>query len=160
MPIGEVGELWFRGPVLMEGYYGRERFEVFTADEWYRTGDLFTSTPTASTTSTAGSGDMIKTAGANVSPREVEAALRDVTGAPRALVLGIADAERDQVVAAVILAEPDHRPDLDRVRADLRARLSAYKVPRRFLVLAPDEMPMLSSGKPDLRRIAEQFDEQ
>ena len=106
------------------------------------------------------SGDMIKTAGANVSPREVEAALREVTGAPGVLVLGIPDAERGQVVAAVVLAEADDRPDLDRVRADLRARLSAYKVPRRFLVLAPDELPMLSSGKPDLRRIAEQFDEQ
>ena len=75
-------------------------------------------------------------------------------------MLGIPDAERGQVVAAIILAEPDDRPDLDRVRAELRARLSAYKVPRRFLVLAPDELPMLSSGKPDLRRIAEQFDEQ
>ena len=64
------------------------------------------------------------------------------------------------MVAAVILAEPDDRSRPRRVRADLRARLSAYKVPRRFLVLAPDELPMLSSGKPDLRRIVEQFDEQ
>ena len=51
-------------------------------------------------------------------------------------------------------------PTSTRPRSDLRARLSAYKVPRRFLVLAPDELPMLSSGKPDLRRIVERFDEQ
>ena len=37
---GEVGELWFRGPFLMEGYYGRERHETFDPDGWYRTGDL------------------------------------------------------------------------------------------------------------------------
>ena len=160
VPTGEVGELWFRGPALMEGYYGRERFEVFTADEWYPTGDLFSVDDDGFYYFHGRRGDMIKTAGANVSPREVEAALREVTGAPGALVLGIPDAERGQVVAAVVLAEADDRPDLDRVRADLRARLSAYKVPRRFLVLAPDELPMLSSGKPDLRRIVERFDEQ
>jgi acyl-CoA synthetase (AMP-forming)/AMP-acid ligase II len=160
VPTGELGELWFRGPVLMEGYYGRERFEVFTADEWFPTGDLFSVDADGFYYFHGRSGDMIKTAGANVSPREVEAALREVTGAPGVLVLGIPDAERGEVVAAVILVEADDRPDLDRVRADLRARLSAYKVPRRFLVLAPSELPMLSSGKPDLRRIAEQFDEQ
>ena len=37
---GEVGELWFRGPFLMEGYYGRERHETFDPDDWFRTGDL------------------------------------------------------------------------------------------------------------------------
>ena len=84
---GELGELWFRGPNLMEGYYGRERHEVFTPDGWFRTGD-------ACTTDTEGylyfrgrRGDMIKTAGANVSPREVEPVLREVTGCEYAIVL-------------------------------------------------------------------------
>src|SRR3546814_12782134 len=40
LAAGEVGELWLRGPALMEGYYGRERHETLTADGWYRTGDL------------------------------------------------------------------------------------------------------------------------
>jgi acyl-CoA synthetase (AMP-forming)/AMP-acid ligase II len=101
---------------------------------------------------------MIKTAGANVSPLEVEAALTDATGGLVTMVLGVPDPERDQVVAAVILAEPDTAPDLDALRTDLRARLSAYKVPRRFLVLAPGDLPMLSSGKPDLKAIEELFD--
>ena len=39
--VGQVGELWFRSPFLMEGYYGRERHETFTPDGWFRTGDLF-----------------------------------------------------------------------------------------------------------------------
>ena len=77
-----------------------------------------------------------------VSSLEVEAALSDATGGLAAMVLGVPDPERDQVVAAVILAEPDTAPDLDALRTELRARLSAYKVPRRFLVLA------LSFGPP------------
>jgi acyl-CoA synthetase (AMP-forming)/AMP-acid ligase II len=156
---GEVGELWFRGPSLMEGYDGRERFEVFTADEWFGTGDLFTVDREGFFYFHGRRGDMIKTAGANVSPREVEGALRDVTGGLGALVIGLPDDQRGEVVAALLLADPDDAPDLDELRRDLRARLSAYKVPRRFAVVAPDALPMLPGGKPDLRTIVERFDE-
>ncbi len=49
------GELWFRGPFLMEGYYGRERHEMFDPDGWFRTGDLVDRRRrTASSTSRAG----------------------------------------------------------------------------------------------------------
>ena len=54
-------------------------------------------------------GDMIKTGGANVSPREVEAVIRDVTGGQLAIVFGVDDAERGQIVAAVIVAAADAR---------------------------------------------------
>jgi acyl-CoA synthetase (AMP-forming)/AMP-acid ligase II len=159
VPVGVIGELWLRGPSLMEGYYGRERFEVFTPDGWYRTGDLFHVDGDGFYYFHGRRGSMIKTAGANVSPLEVEAAVSDATGGLAVMVLGIPDPEREQVVAALILAEPGTAPDLDALRADLRTRLSAYKVPRRFLVVAPDALPMLSSGKPDLSAIEELFDE-
>jgi acyl-CoA synthetase (AMP-forming)/AMP-acid ligase II len=158
VPVGTIGELWLRGPSLMEGYYGRERGEVFTADGWYRTGDLFHVDADGFFYFHGRRGSMIKTAGANVSPLEVEAALSDATGGLATMVLAVPDPERDQVVAAVILAEPDTAPDLDALRTELRRRLSAYKVPRRFLVLAPADLPMLSSGKPDLSSIVELFD--
>ena len=58
---GEQGELWFRGPLLMEGYYGRERHEVFTADGWYRTGDAFTVDEEGFFYFHGRRGDMIKT---------------------------------------------------------------------------------------------------
>jgi len=144
----------------MEGYYGRERAEVFTPDGWYRTGDMFHVDADGFFYFHGRRGSMIKTAGANVSPLEVEAALSEATGGLVTMVLGVPDPERDQVVAAVILAEPDTAPDLDALRTELRSRLSAYKVPRRFLVLAPADLPMLSSGKPDLKAIEELFDEQ
>ncbi|MEX1006601.1 MAG: class I adenylate-forming enzyme family protein [Acidimicrobiia bacterium] len=159
VPDGVVGELWFRGPALMEGYDGVEHCDVFTADEWYRTGDLFTVDDDGFYYFKGRRGDMIKTAGANVSPREVESALREVTGGLDVLVIGIPDTERGQIVGAVIIAEPERAVDLDRVRDGLRARLSAYKVPRRFVCIAPGDLPMLSSGKPDQRQIVALFDE-
>ena len=152
-----VGELWFRGPSLMEGYYGRERAEVFTADGWYRTGDLFRVDDDGYFYFLGRRGDMIKTAGANVSPREVEAALREVTGGLGALVLGLPDAERGQVVGAVVLAGPDDAPDIEQVRQDLRAGCRRTRCRGASSCSGPTSCPMLSSGQarpaPDHRAV-------
>jgi acyl-CoA synthetase (AMP-forming)/AMP-acid ligase II len=153
--VDRIGELWLRGPSLMEGYYGRERHETFTPDGWYRTGDLFRVDLDGFHYFIGREGDMIKTAGANVAPREVEAAIAEATGLV-AHVIGIDDDERGQLVAAVVrLPAGQAPPDEDELHAALRAHLSAYKVPRRYRFLADDEIPMLSSGKLDTRALAE-----
>ena len=117
----------------MEGYYGRERCEVFDPDGWFRTGDLFHVDDGGLFYFHGRRGDMIKTAGANVSPREVEAVLADVAGL-RAHVVGLDDADRGQRVAAAIVSDDARRP-ATRSRRSLRERLSSYKVPKTFLVL-------------------------
>jgi acyl-CoA synthetase (AMP-forming)/AMP-acid ligase II len=146
------GELWLRGPGLMEGYYGRERSETFTPDGWYRTGDLFRTDEDGFFYFLGRAGDMIKTAGANVSPREVEAAILDETGLV-AHVVGIDDADRGQVVAAAVRGTVD----VGQLEVALRQRLSAFKVPKRWLLLADEDVPMLSSGKLDGRALRELF---
>ncbi len=155
--VGDVGELWLRGDALMEGYYGRERRDTFTPDGWYATGDLFHVDDDGFHYFHGRRGDMIKTAGANVAPREVEAAIAEATGLV-AHVVGIDDAARGQLVAAAVRvprgADP---PDEGELRAALRQRLSAYKVPKRFLFLADDEVPMLSSGKLDAVALRQRF---
>jgi acyl-CoA synthetase (AMP-forming)/AMP-acid ligase II len=155
---GEAGVLWFRGPFLMEGYDGRERHDTFDPDGWYCTGDLVTVDGDGFFYFRGRSSDMIKTAGANVSPREVEAAILEVSGLV-AHVVGVDDEARGQVVAALVRAPADHdtagEVDVDDLRARLRERLSAYKVPRRIAVVRDDEVPMMSSGKLDLRALEE-----
>jgi acyl-CoA synthetase (AMP-forming)/AMP-acid ligase II len=153
--VGEPGELWLRGPLLMEGYYGRERWTTFTPDEWYRTGDAFRRDADGYLYFLGRRDDMIKSGGANVSPREVEGVLHDATGGLLSIVFGVPDAERGAVVAAVVVADDDVAVDTDELRDVLRARLSAYKVPRRIVRFTPTELPMLSSGKPDMRRLVE-----
>jgi acyl-CoA synthetase (AMP-forming)/AMP-acid ligase II len=154
---GEIGELCLRSPFLMEGYYGRERDDTFTPDGWYCTGDLFHADADGFFYFHGRRGDMIKTAGANVSPREVEAAIADVSGLV-AHVLGIDDADRGQLVAAAVRVPRDRAaPDPDELRAALRKKLSAYKVPQRFIALADDSVPMLSSGKLDTRALRDMF---
>ena len=155
--VGEVGELWFRGPFLMEGYYGRERHETFEPDGWYRTGDLFRTDEDGFFYFAGRRGDMIKTSGANVSPREVEAAIFALTNLV-AHVIGLADRDRGQLVAAAIrLPAGTPQPDAGKLRSALRGRLSAYKVPQRIVFLPPEDVPMLSSGKLDSRALKERL---
>jgi acyl-CoA synthetase (AMP-forming)/AMP-acid ligase II len=152
-PPGEPGELWLRGPFLMEGYYGREHGETFGPDGWYRTGDLVSTDDDGFFYFRGRRGEMIKTAGANVSPREVEAAILELTGLT-AHVAGVDDEARGQVVAAMIrVPAGQDAPDADELRERLRRRLSAYKVPRRIVLAADAEVPMMSSGKVDLRAL-------
>jgi acyl-CoA synthetase (AMP-forming)/AMP-acid ligase II len=155
-PAGEVGHVQVQGPSLFSGYWGRpERSaEAFTADGWYRTGDLFHTDADGYFYFTGRHGDMIKTAGANVAPREVEAAILDAAGLA-AHVVGLDDPERGQVVAAAIRTRDP--VDEDALHAALRERLSAYKVPKRYVFLADEDVPMLSSGKLDGRALKGMF---
>lgn len=155
--VGEPGELRFRGPFLMEGYYGRERHDVFDADGWYRTGDFVVFDADGFFYFQGRRGDIIKTSGANVSPREVEAAIADLTGFT-AHVVGLADAARGQVVAAALRVPAGRVVDIEELRRGLAERLSAYKMPRRFLLLADADVPLLSSGKLDRPALEALFD--
>ena len=151
---GGVGELCIRGPYVMQGYYKRSREECFDADGWFHTGDLVRVDADGFCYFVGRLSAMIKTAGANVSSAEVEKAIARVTGA-QAHVVGIPDAERGEVVAAVVV-----QPGLDEtaLRERLKAELSEYKIPKRFLALPSSEIPLLSSGKVDMRRLKKLFD--
>ena len=149
------GELWLRGPFLMQHYHKRSREESFDADGWFHTGDLVRVDEDGFVYFLGRLGSMIKTAGANVSPGEVEKAIANVAGLV-AHVVGVPDAERGQVVAAAVLADEGQEFDEADLRERLRTELSAYKIPRRFIVLT--ELPLMSSGKVDVRRLVGLFD--
>ena len=156
-PPGQVGELHLRGPAMMEGYCGRERHQTFDRDGWYHTGDLFTRDGDGLYYFKGRAGDMIKTSGANVSPREVEAAVLAEAGLV-AHVVGLDDPAAGQVVAAAIRVPPGTvAPDPAQLQSSLRQRLSAYKVPKVIVLMAEDEVPVMSSGKLDIRALKERF---
>jgi acyl-CoA synthetase (AMP-forming)/AMP-acid ligase II len=150
---GEEGELWIRGYSLMHGYYKREDHETFDDEHWLRTGDrvLFRD---GCLFYTGRYSEIIKSAGANVSPPEVEAVLMAAPDVGLAVVVGLADAERGEIVAAALLPRPGMDIDLAAVRARVDANLSSFKQPRRYLVLSDTEFPYLATGKPDKRALA------
>ena len=155
VPEGTEGEVLVRGYSLMLGLYKHERGEIFDADGWYHTGDrgyfdqgwfFFTGR----------SSDLIKTKGANVSPSEVEAALCDIPGVQQAFVFGIDHDEHGQEVVALVVPSTtvDPSPDAQSLTPQLKQRLSSYKVPRQIFLLAPGDVPYLSSQKADRRALA------
>ncbi|PQM44312.1 Long-chain-fatty-acid--CoA ligase [Mycobacterium talmoniae] len=152
---GQPGELWVRGAYLMQGYHKRAREECFDADGWFHTGDLVRTDADGYYYFLGRRGALIKTAGANVAPAEVERAIAKVTGGVTAHVLGLPDPQRGQLVAAVL---EDSDVDAAGLRDRLKSELSSYKIPRRVVALPADRIPLLSSGKVDLRRLAEVFD--
>ena len=157
VPPGTEGVISVRGYNLMYGMVKRERHDVFDADGWYVTGDkgylrdgmlVYTGRAT----------DMIKTSGNNVAPPEVEQALAKIDGIREAYVMGIPDRDRDEAVAALVVADGETEIDTTAVADRLRAELSNYKVPRKFVVVRIDDVPMLATGKPDrltIRRMLE-----
>lgn len=150
-----TGELWLRGPLMMEGYYGKARSENFDADGWWRSGDMGLINADGLFFLKGRISNMIKTSGANVAPREVEAVLRGMTGGLPCIVLGIPDVRRGQSVAAVIITDRGTDVDEPALRQQLSSKLSSYKVPRRILCLSQAEMPVLSNGKLDMRQLTE-----
>jgi acyl-CoA synthetase (AMP-forming)/AMP-acid ligase II len=71
-------------------------------------------------------------------------------------VFGVPDPERGQAVVAVIAT--NDALDESALRHELKRELSAYKIPKRIIAIAPSEIPLLSSGKVDFKRLAAVFD--
>ncbi len=149
---GGIGEIQIRGYPLTPGLHKMERRLHFTADGFYRTGDMAVVEGTR-IHFVGRNGDMIKTASANVSPAEVEMELQQLDGIQSAYVVGIPDEERGQLVAAALVPRDGISLDYDNIRATLRQRLSSYKVPRLYISITRDEVPMLPSNKVARREI-------
>jgi acyl-CoA synthetase (AMP-forming)/AMP-acid ligase II len=156
---GAVGELHLRGPHLMQRYHRRSREECFDPDGWFHTGDLVCADLDGFVYFVGRSTSMIKTSGANVSPAEVEKVIARVTGGAVAHVVGIPDPDRGEVVAAVVVTDDVDGFDENGLRALLGPELSVYKVPRKFVALPAAEVPVLSSGKVDVRGLRKVFDD-
>ncbi|MGE2712742.1 class I adenylate-forming enzyme family protein [Mycolicibacterium litorale] len=154
---GEVGELCVRGPYVMQRYYKHSREQCFDPDGWFHTGDLVRTDAEGLYYFLGRRGAMIKTAGANVTPTEVEHAITRITGAP-AHVVGLPDPERGQVVAAVVIVDDPTEFDAAALRTALRDKLSAYKIPVHVAALTRAELPTMPSGKVDVTRLAKVFD--
>ena len=146
LPAGQQGEIWLRGPNLLRGICGRVRSSVFTADGSYRTGDLGRLDEDGYLWYIGRMDDMVKVKGATVYPSEVEAALLSLDAVRQAYVTDIAAAVGPREVGALVVSNAS----MEAIHRAVRDRLSAFKVPTRWLVTEESEVvPLLASGKVD-----------
>ncbi|MEM6108317.1 class I adenylate-forming enzyme family protein [Mycobacterium sp. 050272] len=147
VPVGSTGELLVRGIGTMVGYNKRERWETFDADGWYHTGDRVYRRENDPRLFYVGrTSELIKSAGANVSPLEVEAVIEEFDDVAQCVVVGVDDPERGEEVCAVVVAA-NAKIDVPSLAARARNQLSSYKVPTRWAVATSDQIPTLPSGK-------------
>jgi acyl-CoA synthetase (AMP-forming)/AMP-acid ligase II len=149
---GGTGEIQVRGYALTPGLHKVERSEYFERDGFYRTGDG--GLVEGDRIHFIGrDGDMIKTASSNVSPAEVEMEMQQLEGVHSAYVVGVPDRERGQLVVAAVVPRDGMELDFEAIEMTLRQRLSSYKVPRAYVAMTREEVPMLPSNKVARRQI-------
>ncbi|GAA6740539.1 long-chain fatty acid--CoA ligase [Thermus oshimai] len=146
--VGEAGELWLSGGVVMKGYYNRpeENAKVFAFDGarlWLKTGDLAFRDEGGRYYIAGRKKEMFISGGENVYPVEVERALYDHPAVKEAAVIGVPDPRWGEVGAAFVVLKAPLDPEA--LRAFLRGRLAGYKVPKHLFFL--EELPKTGPGK-------------
>jgi acyl-CoA synthetase (AMP-forming)/AMP-acid ligase II len=153
--VGEVGELWLRSPTRMSRYWRDPdaTAAAITPDGWLRTGDLARIDERGLVRLAGRAREMFVRGGYNVYPTEVEAALAAHPAVADVAVVARPDPVMGEIGVAVIApADPAAPPSLDDVRAFLRTRLAAYKLPEAVRLV--DELPLTPMQKLDRRALA------
>ncbi|NYF17135.1 long-chain acyl-CoA synthetase [Microbacterium sp. AK009] len=153
---GQPGELVVRGPQVFDGYHGRpEETEQVFVDGWFRTGDIVTIDDDGFVRIVDRIKELIITGGFNVAPTEVENVLRQHPRVSDAAVVGLPSRHSGEDVVAAVVVSGDTPLDPEEVRDFARGILTAYKVPRRVIVV--DELPRSLIGKVQRRQVRAQL---
>ena len=153
---GEIGAIQVRGPNVFTGYWRmpEKTKEEFSADGWFRTGDVGRQDDRGYVTIVGRSKDLIISGGYNVYPAEVEACLNELPGIEESAVVGVPHPDFGEVGVALLVPRKGMSPDPEAVLASLKNRLANYKIPKRCLVV-PD-LPRNAMGKVQKKLLREQ----
>jgi long-chain acyl-CoA synthetase len=146
LAVGEAGEIWVRGPQVMQGYWGRpeETGKALTADGWLKTGDIGVIDPDGFVKLLDRKKDMIIVSGFNVYPNEIEDVIAAHPDVREVAAIGVPDpAQGERVKVFIVRRTPTLTAE--QVLAHCRKNLIGYKVPK--LVEFRDELPQTNVGK-------------
>jgi acyl-CoA synthetase (AMP-forming)/AMP-acid ligase II len=147
LPPGTVGELCFRSPQVVKGYWHRpvDTAEAFV-DGWFHTGDLGYVDEDGFVYVVDRLKDMVIRGGENVYSAEVEAVLFEHPGVADAAIIGLPDEAMGERVCAVIVPSAENQPpSLQQLRRFASGRLAGYKCPEALYIT--DELPRTATGK-------------
>ncbi len=146
-PTGEIGGIEVKGPNVFKGYWRmpEKTKEEFTADGWFRTGDVGKIDDRGYVTIVGRSKDLIITGGYNVYPAEVEGYLNEMNGVAESAVIGVPHPDFGEGVVAVVVPRPGARPEATALVAELKGKIANFKVPKHCFVV--DALPRNTMGK-------------
>ena len=148
LPTGEVGGIEVKGPGVFQGYWNmpEKTAEEFTADGFFKTGDVGRVDAQGYVTIVGRSKDMIISGGYNVYPAEIEGTIKALPGVAESAVVGVPDTDFGEVGVAVVVARAGAvAPESAAILAALRSTLANFKIPKRCYVVA--ELPRNAMGK-------------
>lgn len=157
MPLGERGEIAVKGPTLMLGYLGIPLDQSLDDDGFLRCGDGGYIDAQGRLFWEGRLNDIIKTGGANVSPLEIDAVIRECPGVKLTQTVGVPDELLGEMVVGCIVLHAGASLDEAAINEFAKQKLASYKVPRRVLFFAEDELKTTGSAKvktADLRKLA------
>ncbi|MFW5739380.1 MAG: class I adenylate-forming enzyme family protein [Myxococcota bacterium] len=157
VPRGQVGELWARGPLMVEGYHGDEAATKSSLREgFFSVWDLAWIDERGCYHLAGRKRDMIISGGVNVYPAEVERVLESHPSIAEAAVIGLPDDEWGERVCAVVVPKPEAGDDvLASLEGHCREQLAGPKRPRQFEVV--DALPRNPTGKVLKAKLQERF---
>ena len=147
LPVGGRGEIWFKGPNLIRGYWNRPDATAETiVDGWLRTGDIGRIDDEGFVYIEDRAKDMILRGGENVYGAEVEAAIYEHPAVHEAAVYGVPDERLGEEVGVTLYLNEGHALAAADLRAFLAERIAPFKVPR-VVVFADEPLPRNAAGK-------------
>jgi long-chain acyl-CoA synthetase len=147
LPNGETGEIWFRGPMLIRGYWNRPDATADTiVDGWLRSGDIGRIDDEGFVYVSDRAKDMVLRGGENIYSAEVEAAIYEHPSVYEAAVYGLPHERLGEELACHVMVKPGEALDVDELRRFVGERLANFKVPTRVTIVT-EQLPRNASGK-------------
>ena len=159
--VGEIGAVQVNGPNVFGGYWRMpdKTKEEFTADGWFRTGDVGhfggADVPDQYLTLVGRSKDLIISGGYNVYPKEIEGYIDEMPGVAESAVIGVPHKDFGEAVVAVVVGAQGAALNSATIVETLKGRIANYKVPKRVLVV--DDLPRNAMGKVQKNVLRERF---
>ena len=157
LPAGEIGNIQVKGPNVFQGYWRMpgKTAEEFTADGYFKTGDVGKIGEDGCISIVGRSKDLIISGGYNVYPAEIEGCINELPGVLESAVVGVPHPDFGEVGVAVVIAKPGQAPDGARIVAEMKSRLANFKVPKQCFVVS--ELPRNTMGKVQKNLLREQY---
>ena len=154
VPDGQPGSLLTRGPYTPRGYYraAEQNARAFTADGWYRSGDICRRTPEGNLVVEGRDKDMINRGGEKISAEEVENLVYRLPEVSQVAAVAMPDAELGERVCLYVVVKPGCQVTLDQIRDGMDAAgVARFKLPERLQLV--DELPTTKVGKIDKKAL-------
>jgi malonyl-CoA/methylmalonyl-CoA synthetase len=153
----ETGGIQVKGPNVFQGYWRmpEKTREEFTADGFFRTGDVGRIDADGYVTIVGRSKDLIISGGYNVYPAEIEGRINDMPGVAESAVVGVPHPDFGEVGVAIVIPRAGAKPDAAAILAQLRVQLANFKIPKHCTVVS--ELPRNTMGKVQKNLLREEF---